>query len=577
MLTADQLDVLPGPILELYERFHTSIIEDIARRVAGLNYASAAWQVQRLSESGLLYRQILDRISVLTGQSEQVLRKIFKKAGVDAIAFDDSIYKAAGLKPLPLNMSPQMMQLLVAGLNKTAGTMHNLTMSTAVAGQEAFLNASDLAYMQISTGTLDYNTAIREAVKEVAGQGIDVIHFASGHRDRLDVAMRRTVLTGVNQTVGSMQMARAEEMGTDLVQTSAHIGARNKGVGPANHEGWQGRVFSLKGGNKKYPNFEEETGYGTVTGIMGINCRHSYFPFFAGISKNAYDKATLNDYANKSVTYDGKEMNFYEGTQKQRAIEREIRKAKREADALEAAGLDNSGELQRVRDYQGKMRDFIGQTGLSRQYQREQALRSIPEKKTIGFSFLSGDTNLRTTQDAIDLGNSPRGWDYHEHEFRENYLKPFNLKDDVTKTIGYWGGPEPSFNASVVGKRENFLAMAGKWGKDYNQEAMAVLLPNKNGEGGKLIWELDHQLNTDEWDKFFNAVDQANRELAKDGEYFGVTTKSGRLIEFWFDNKEKQSAAFFLFERALELAGINGKQKTSYGYNFLMLFKGSDY
>ena len=265
------------------------------------------------------------------------------------------------------------------------------------------MNASDLAYMQIATGTLDYNTAIREAVKEVAGQGIDVIHFASGHRDRLDVAMRRTVLTGVNQTVGSIQMARAEEMGTDLVQTSAHIGARNKGVGPANHEGWQGKVFSLKGGSKKYPNFEEETGYGTVTGLGGVNCRHSFYPYFEGISKNAYDKATLNEYANKSVTYNGKDMSFYDATQEQRKIEREIRKAKREAAAVDAAGLDNGAELQRVRDLQAKMREFTRQTGLKRQGVRERVI--IPDRSPVTSSIdienVTQSINALTGKNAV--------------------------------------------------------------------------------------------------------------------------------------------------------------------------------
>lgn len=299
MLTAAQLDGLPSPILELYERFHTSIIRDIARWVAGLYYSSAAWQVQRLSESVLLYQEVVERVSVLTGESEEALKKIFEQAGVRAMSFDDGIYRKAGLRPLPLNLSPQMMQVLVAGLQKTSGLMRNLTGTTAVAAQEAFLSASDLAYMQISSGALDYNTAIREAVSEVARKGVDVIYFASGHRDTIDVAMRRAVLTGVNQTTGEMQLARADEMGAELMQTSAHIGARNKGVGLANHEGWQGKVFSLKGATKEYPNFEEVTGWGTVTGLGGINCRHSFYPFYKGISKNAYDQATLNEYASK--------------------------------------------------------------------------------------------------------------------------------------------------------------------------------------------------------------------------------------------------------------------------------------
>jgi hypothetical protein len=374
MLTADQLDILPEPILQLYERYHISILEDIARRLAGLDYLSAAWQAQRLIEAGLLYEEILEWLMKLTGQSEPVLRQIFQEAGVAAMRFDDAIYRAAGLNPLPLNLSPQMAEVLSIGLRKTGGLLRNLTLTTATSGYELFIDATDLAYMQISTGALDYNTAIREAVKEVAGKGLEVIYFESGHRDKVDVAARRAVLTGVSQTTGQLTEKRADEMGTDLVQTSAHIGARNKGDVPENHELWQGRVFTRGKDpeNTEYPNFYEVTGYGTITGLYGINCRHSHFPFFKGISENAYDQATLNDYANKTVTYNGKEMSWYDGTQYQRRIEREIRKAKREAAAIEAAGLDSFDERQRIRDLQAQMRDFIRQTGLNRQYPREQ-------------------------------------------------------------------------------------------------------------------------------------------------------------------------------------------------------------
>lgn len=383
MLTPDEIDVLPDPILELYERFHISILEDIARRIAGLSYDSAAWQApawqaQRLIESGLLYEEVIQRLSELTGQSEEVLRRIFEKAGVKAIRFDDKVYRAAGLKPLPLNMSPQMVELLRVGLEKTNGLLRNLTRSTAISAQELFFDATDLAYMQISTGTLDYNTAIREAVKEAAKKGLQVIYYESGHRDKVDVAARRAVLTGVNQTVGEMQLERARQMGTDLVQTTAHLGARDKGDVPENHELWQGKVFTLgtEPQNTQYPGFYEITGYGTVTGLMGVNCRHNFYPFFKGLSAEIYSDKDLQDLASRSVTYNGKELSWYEATQVQRKIEREIRQAKREAAAIEAVGLDAFKEKQRVRDLQAEMRDFLDQTGLRRQYPREQVIFS---------------------------------------------------------------------------------------------------------------------------------------------------------------------------------------------------------
>lgn len=364
MLTPSEIDALPSPIVDLYQRYEDSILVDISRRIGKLSYTSAAWQVTRLNESGMLYDEILKKLSTLTGESEATLRKIFVRSGVKAIRFDDSIYKLAGLDPLPLNLSPAMSQVLAAGLSKTMGLMRNLTLTTALTGQDAFIQATDLAYMQISSGAMSYDQAIKQAVKDVASNGLPVIQYA-GKKDQLDVAIRRAALTGVSQTVGKLQEARADEMGVDLVQTSAHAGAR------PSHQEWQGKIFSRSGKHPKYPNFVESTGYGTGPGLMGWNCRHSYFPFFEGISQNAYDREMLNDLENKKVKYQDKEISLYDATQIQRGIERKIRHWKRQSDCLEAAGKDNLAENMKVKLYQAEMRRFINQTGLSRQRVRE--------------------------------------------------------------------------------------------------------------------------------------------------------------------------------------------------------------
>jgi hypothetical protein len=266
VLTAFQLDVLTDPLAELYSAYEESIIRDISRRLGKMEMtATAAWQMQRLVESGKVYENALEEIAKLTNISEATLKQMFEKAGVKAMRFDDSVYRAAGLDPLPLNMSPAMAQVLAAGLQKTNGIMRNLTMTTAMAGQEAFISAADLAYMQVSTGAMSYTEAIRDAVKGVATNGLNVITYA-GRQDQLDVAVRRAVLTGINQTSGKLTEARANQMGCDLVQTSAHVGARPE------HQVWQGQVFSRSGTHPKYPPFVESTGYGTATGLEGVNC-----------------------------------------------------------------------------------------------------------------------------------------------------------------------------------------------------------------------------------------------------------------------------------------------------------------
>ena len=367
MLTAYQLDLLPAPMVDLWDEFTQSVINDIARRLVKVDMTeTAAWQMQRLTESGMVYEDILEQLSQMTGKSEILLRSLFKQAGVKSMRFDDSVYRMAGLNPLPLNLSPAMSQVLAAGLSKTQGVMRNLTMTTAMTGQEAFISAADVAYMQVSTGAMSYDQAIRTAVKNVASQGLSTINYATGRTDALDVAMRRTVLTGVAQTTGRLQTSRMDEMGVDLVQTSAHAGAR------PTHEVWQGKVFSRSGTDPNYPDFVSETGYGEVDGLMGINCRHSFYPFFEGISENAYSEETVDEMNDQTVNLEGEKVPQYEASQIQRGIERHIRDWKRQAGALGAASLDNAAEVARVREWQARMRDFIRQTKLQRQRIREQ-------------------------------------------------------------------------------------------------------------------------------------------------------------------------------------------------------------
>lgn len=272
MLTSDQFDSLSNDILDIYTEYESDVLSDIARRLKNLDFASAAWQAQRITESGAVFQDVLKQLSKLTGKSESEIANILTRAGVKAIQFDDKIYKEIGLEPLPLNLSPAMANVLKATLDKTNGVMNNLTKTTAITAQQSFLRAADIAHQQVATGTMSYDEAIRAAIKKTAANGLDVIDYSTGHQDKLDVAMRRTVLTGVAQTTNQLQLTRAEEMGSDLVAVSAHAGARNKGVGPANHESWQGKIYSRSGTHKKYPPFVETTGYGTGEGLGGWNC-----------------------------------------------------------------------------------------------------------------------------------------------------------------------------------------------------------------------------------------------------------------------------------------------------------------
>ena len=177
-------------------------------------------------------------------------------------------------------------------------------------------------------------------------------------------------MTGVNQASLKVTETLADEMGCDLVEVTAHAGART-GVGVADHSAWQGKVYSRSGTHPKYPSLVEKTGYGTVPGLGGWNCRHSFFPFIEGFSEPAYTDQELAELNAPKYDYNGQKITEYEAMQRQRYIERQIRRWKREKAAMAAAGQDTAESAAKVRHWQEVRRDFLAQTGLKRQYERE--------------------------------------------------------------------------------------------------------------------------------------------------------------------------------------------------------------
>lgn len=381
MITPKQFDELPRNVQKLYEELEDEIISDMARRIVKTNMATetAQWQLIRLQTVGSERDYIISLLAERSGKSEEEIIKLFNEAAVTAYEADSKIYKMAGFNPIPLSKNIQLQRIINAGLRKTNGLFENLTNTTANTATRQFENALDNAYMKVTSGAFDYKTSVREAIRDLSADGIAAIAYPSGHIDHLDVAVRRAVLTGVSQTTGEMQWELADEMGCDLVETTAHNGARPE------HAEWQGKVFSRSGTSDKYPDFKSKTGYGTGPGLKGWNCRHDFFPYFEDMP-NAYSEEKLEWLNNREVEYNGKKMTEYEASQRQRAYERRIRATKRELTGYDAgmkAATDNGvrEELKQAFDrksvllkkQEAKLRDFCNQTGLRRDNFREQS------------------------------------------------------------------------------------------------------------------------------------------------------------------------------------------------------------
>ncbi len=373
MLTPKQLDDYPARLVELYAQVEQDIIADMAARIAAkdLFISSTQWQMDKLLEMGNVQSEIEKQLADATGKSADEIRRIIEEAGYKSLQSDAKIYKKAGLNPLQALQSEAVKQALETGLALTQGEFTNITQTTVNNATMQYFDALDTAYLQVSSGAFDYNIAIRHAIQKLTDNGIAVATYASGHKDYMEVAVRRAALTGLNQASLKAQEALADEMDSDLVEVTAHAGART-GKGVANHAGWQGKVYSRSGNSKKYPPLIESTGYGTGPGLGGWNCRHNMFPFFEGVSEPTYNQKELDELNAPKYTYNGQELTEYEATQTQRHIERQIRKYKREVAGFDAAGIDTATSKTYLRRWQERQRDFIDQTGLKRDYDREQ-------------------------------------------------------------------------------------------------------------------------------------------------------------------------------------------------------------
>ena len=341
MLTPNQLDKLPEPMIQLMSELQNEIISDICRRISKANYLTptAEWQLYKANQLTISAREVKRRIAAKLKVRESTLKELYTDAVKTAIREDEIIYKAAiaeGIlsdnyrnKLTNYTRSKAFSNVLQRGLKNTNGLMRNLTNSAAAAANRQLSDALDLAYLKCTSGAFSPQDAIFEAIRKLGQDGLKCVNYESGRTDQLDVAVRRAVVTGIGKTCCDMQLDLAKEMDCELVEVSSHLGAR------PSHAEWQGQIYSLKKGHPKYPYFYDATGYGTGDGLGGWNCRHSFFPYFEGLSVAA-----------NAPTFSKEEnLEQYNNTQKQRAYERSIRKSKRELAALDSARKEASPEL----------------------------------------------------------------------------------------------------------------------------------------------------------------------------------------------------------------------------------------
>ena len=382
MLTPEYLQGAPAELEALFLQLEEDVIKDICRRIAkeGRLTDSAADQVERLRDLGAGTDYIKQKISECSELSSNEVDRLFFDAAQTSDEFYRNVYAKANKEYTPYEYNDYFQQAVDAAVNQTKGELRNLTQSMGFSyrgsnGQVRFHTAAetyrdclDYVFLQTSTGMTDYNTAVRNATRRLTESGLQFVDYASGVRCHADVAVRRAVLTGLSQYTGKISERNAQELETDIVEVSAHSGAR------PDHAEWQGRWYSISGKSKQYPSLVQVRGYGTVTGLKGANCRHDFYPVIPGISEPSYTEEELKNIDPPPFEYNGKTYTCYEATQRQRYMERAMRKTKRELLAADSTGdkdrfTEKSVLLRRQREEYSK---FSKAAGLLTQNERTQ-------------------------------------------------------------------------------------------------------------------------------------------------------------------------------------------------------------
>lgn len=339
------LDALPEELAELYRALENTLLDEICSRLViadQLNEVTVQ-DIRALRSHGVDLKEIKKAIRETAGISEQKLNKLLN----DVVERNQKYYTEV----IDLAHVTQPETLVDAATvdaikRQTHDTFRNLTASmgflvgnTMLKPARAYQWALDNAEMQIQSGAISYNQAIANAVRQLAESGIKVVDYESGHRDSIDVAARRAVMTGVNQICAKYTEQAAEYLDTPYFEVSAHAGARDvPGKSPwSSHKAWQGRVYSTRS-NDIYPSIYDVCGLGAVDGLEGANCRHRRNVWVEGVSERTYTDEQLEHIDDDlGCTFDGKTYTAYEATQMQRRIERQIIKQKKFVTAYKAS------------------------------------------------------------------------------------------------------------------------------------------------------------------------------------------------------------------------------------------------
>lgn len=388
MLTDKELEALTEPIIELYRSIETELLVEIARRFANYDEISGSleWQLKKLNELGELNANAVKIFAKHSGKAEETIKEMLKKAAIGNFNLDD-LKETENQKLMDIKLDKLLEDENIANVIKNSyksldSTFKMIKTKALESANKNYMGILDQSYLEVSSGIYSYDESIKRGIKKMTDKGITVATYKRKNgaivQYNIEACVRRDTLTAVNQTASATVMATLDDLGTDYVEVSSHLGARVSDDPIANHAEWQGKVYKVNGSDEKYKNLVEATGYGSIEGLAGVNCRHRMFPFFVGISQPT------------QIRYDSEEnKKQYELEQGQRKLEREVRKAKKEYECMKSA--DNKEGMKEAKEKRkkaiDKLIDYCDKNNLRRNPSRERIVLAENDINVYGLTF----------------------------------------------------------------------------------------------------------------------------------------------------------------------------------------------
>ena len=361
MYTAEEIEAFSMIFDNAMRSLEIEVMEDVIRRIKinGGITRSADWQLYRLYELGESKRVLKKIIKDAFGFDSKEINHLYKDIIRKGYARDETLYKAKGKQFIPFEKNEALQQYISAIAEQTAETMKNISQSLGFAVKSGdtrtfkpiakyYQTTLDNAINGIATGVFDYNTVLKKTVSEMTNSGLRTVDYETGWSNRTDVAARRAVMTGLTQVTAKINENNAEKLGTDMFEVSWHSGAR------PSHQVWQGRWY-------KSSELESVCGLGSVTGLCGANCYHSYYPVVPGISVPTYTEEELtemNRQENIPIDYNGKQYTKYEALQRQRQLETRMRAERQKIKLLQDGEADETDIMLARAKYRGTSQEY---------------------------------------------------------------------------------------------------------------------------------------------------------------------------------------------------------------------------